>query len=120
MAKAKTTIEKRADLAAQIMGLDLARAELIKEIFERPEMIAAAEELREIYDPAPATITGTAASDVNVLIKHALTLFDTVGAHAEAHIAALNAALNPPPAPAMPGEDAPAASPPATPQTPEA
>lgn len=114
MTKAKTPIEKRAELAAQIMTLDLARAEDLKAIFSRPEIVKAAEDIRALFDPAPVVLNGTAATDVNVLIKHALTLFDTVPGHAEQHIAGLTRALNPePPSPAEPTDQD---SPPMTPE----
>lgn len=120
MAKSKTPLEIRAEHARAILELDKARAEKVAEIFARPEMATALEELREIYDPAPASIGGTAGSNVNVLIKSAITVIENTPIHAQAHIDGLTAALAPAePVPVIEGS-APQDPAPQPPQTPEA
>lgn len=122
-AKPKSALEIRAEHAKGLAAVDLARAETVKEIFSRPEMTAALEELREIYDPTPTTTMGTAGTDINALIRSGITLLENMGSHADNHIAAQNAILNPPEPVALTPDggttDAPAPITPTSAKTPE-
>lgn len=118
-AKSKSALEIRAEHAKGLASVDLGRAETVKEIFTRPEMVTALAELKAIYDPTPTTSMGTAGTDINALIRSGITVLENMPSHAEAHIAAQNAILNPPAPVAMtPDGGAPEYPPPSAPATP--
>ena len=98
MAKKPTPLETRREAAAIIAGVDLERAKRVQEIFARPEMATALEELREIHDDSPGAAQTGAAQNVNALIKSGITLLEQMSAQAAAHVATADAILNPPPA----------------------
>lgn len=111
-AKTKSALEIRADLAKGIAEVDLQRAEKVKEIFTRPEMAKALEELKAIYDPAPMNPTATAGTDINALIRSGITVLEQMPTHADGHISTQTAILNPPPAnPPLAPAPAPASTP---------
>lgn len=104
----RTPLEKRRDAQKEIAAIDLERAKAIKEIFERPELVTAREDLEALYDPDAAEGPMSAATNVNALIKSGLTILGNMAVHADGHIAAMEAVVNPPeprvPAPLPPVE----------------
>jgi len=102
MAKKPTPLETRREARAVIAGVDLELAKRVQEIFSRPEMVTALEELREIHDDSPGAAQTGAAQNVNALIKSGITLLEGMAAQAASHVQTAEAILNPPPAPPPP------------------
>ncbi len=91
---AKTPIEKIRDAKKAVAVLDLERAKAVEEIMSRPGIAEAVADLTAIYDPdaAPASV----GTDINALIKTALTALTNIAPTAAHHVEALEAVINGP------------------------
>lgn len=100
--KKTNPMDKRRELEVEMATIDLNRAAAIKEIFERPELLKAREELEAIYDPSPLAAQTGAATNINALAKSAITLLRETPNHAAGHIASMQAVIDGPPEPVDP------------------
>lgn len=109
-AAATPLVEAARAASLALAQANLERAKAVAEIFARPEMAQAQADLEALHDAEVPTSGMSAATDVNRLIKSALTLFTQTPVHAAEHVATLEATVNPPPpaAPVEPSRPAPA------------
>ena len=107
MTKAKTPLEKRRDLQAQIDDLakgqaqiDLATVEAVRAIFESAPIQQALVDLKALGDPEDLTAGQRfPTADTNALVANLALPFERAIELCNAHKARLDAILNPAPAP---------------------
>lgn len=107
MTKAKTPLEKRRDLQAQIDDLAKGQAQIdadtvaaVRAIFERPEVQQAMVDLKALGDPEDLTAGQRfPTADTNALVANLALPFERAIELCDAHVARLDAILNPPAAP---------------------